>query len=242
MKILLTNDDGIQSVALKRLAEWAKCLGDVTVVAPKHQQSGKSQAINLHDPIEAAKFDFLDGVESFYVDSTPADCVRFALLSLGKKFDLVISGINKGYNMGEDILYSGTDGAVFEAALRGVKAVALSTGIETFEPAFANLDTVRNFFVENKLFEKGTLFNVNFPESAVNGIKITTQGGTYYADEFKVLDDGRYVQLGYNAHVSKGNLSVDTDATTDGYISISPLTVDRTDYAVFEALKHLNDN
>lgn len=72
--------------------------------------------------------------------------MRFALLSLGKDFDLVISGINKGYNMGEDILYSGTDGAAFEAALRGVKAVALSTGIETFRYAFENLDAVKEYF------------------------------------------------------------------------------------------------
>lgn len=236
MKILITNDDGIASEALKPLAEWAKTLGEVTVVAPKHQQSGKSHAINLHDPIEASKIDFLDGVEAFYVDSTPADCVRFALLALDKKFDLVISGINKGYNMGEDILYSGTDGAAFEAALRGVKAVALSTGIETFEHAFKNLDEVKNYFVRNDLFSVCSLYNVNFPESEPKGILVTRQGGTYYTDEFVVVEDGKYIQKGYNAHVSKGDLTVDTDALTEGYVTITPLTVDRTDKAALQTL------
>ena len=114
MKILLTNDDGIQSEGLMIVAKWAKKLSDVTVSAPKFEQSGKSHSIDIHNPFEVKKVDYFDGVRAFSVDSSPADCVRFATLGLHETYDLVISGINKGLNLGEDIMYSATNGAKFE--------------------------------------------------------------------------------------------------------------------------------
>ncbi|MDY5355805.1 MAG: 5'/3'-nucleotidase SurE, partial [Eubacteriales bacterium] len=127
MKILLTNDDGIGARGIRVLCDFAETLGEVTVVAPKTEQSAKSHGINIHSEMEIKEVDFPGAVRAFAVDSTPADCVRFALLGLGEKFDLVLSGINCGLNIGTDIVYSGTVGAIFEAAAEGVPAVAVST-------------------------------------------------------------------------------------------------------------------
>ena len=125
MKILITNDDGIFSEGLAILTKWATKLGEVYVVAPSQQQSGKSHAITIHSPFEISKVTLgLGEKEAYAVGSTPVDCVRFATLGLGIQFDLIFSGINKGYNLGEDILYSGTVGALFEASLRRTNAIA----------------------------------------------------------------------------------------------------------------------
>ena len=121
MKILLTNDDGICAEGLKHLVKWAKTLGEVTVFAPKTQQSAKSHSINIHGTYEVTKTDIFGGIEAYSVDSTPADCVRVAVLGMKKQFDLVISGINCGPNLGADIHYSGTVAACFEAALLGIR-------------------------------------------------------------------------------------------------------------------------
>ncbi len=148
MKILLTNDDGIQSEGLMIVAKWAKKLGDVTVSAPKFEQSGKSHSIDIHNPFEVKKVDYLDGVRAFSVDSSPADCVRFATLGLHETYDLVISGINKGLNLGEDIMYSATNGAIFESCTRGLKALALSTHAQSFDDAQAWLDRIYDLYNE----------------------------------------------------------------------------------------------
>lgn len=108
MRILITNDDGIGAPGIIALARWAAKLGKVTVAAPSSEQSGRSHAINLTTPYKIKKVPFPDGIEAYSVDSTPADCVRFGLLSLEGGFDLVLSGINRGFNLGDDIGYSGT--------------------------------------------------------------------------------------------------------------------------------------
>ena len=142
MKILIVNDDGINAEGIKHLVNWAKTKGEVSVFAPKVQQSGKSHSIEIHGGYEVKKVDIFDGVEAYSVDSTPADCVRIATLGMKKKFDLVLSGINCGYNLGEDIHYSGTVGACYEAAKCGIKAIAISTSFTTFDNAVKNLDRV----------------------------------------------------------------------------------------------------
>ena len=119
MRILIVNDDGIRASQMLPRARWAKKLGTVTVVAPKVEQSGKSQGIELHEPFEVKAVELEEGIEAYAVDSTPADCIRYAVLGLGRTFDLVISGINRGFNMGTDIMYSGTAGAVMGSADTG---------------------------------------------------------------------------------------------------------------------------
>ena len=236
MKILITNDDGIDSEGLKIVVEWAVRHGDVWVSAPTTQQSGKSHALTLHRPFEVRKTNLgLGEVAAYAVASTPVDCVRFATLGLGIDFDLIISGVNKGYNMGEDILYSGTVGAIFEAALRGTKAIAFSTEYTTFEYAKGQLENVYAFFEENRLFEKNLAFNVNFPPNP-KGILVTKQGGAYFSDEFQEVSDGLWKQCGYCVHDNKHDLSLDTDATIDGYVTVTPLTTDRSDVKVWEKI------
>ena len=115
MKILITNDDGAGAVQLLPLICWCRRLGDVTVVVPKFEQSGKSHSIEIHKAFEAKQVALSEDVTIWTVDSTPADCVRFACSGLKLTFDLVISGVNRGLNLGHDTMYSGTFAAACEA-------------------------------------------------------------------------------------------------------------------------------
>lgn len=239
MKILLTNDDGIQSEGLRIVAEWAASFADVTVSAPKAQQSGKSHAITIHEPIEITKYDYAPNVRAFCVASTPVDCVRYATLGLGESYDLIISGINRGYNMGEDILYSGTVGAIFEASLRGCKGIALSTEYTSFETAKRYLDDVYKYIIQNKLFDANDVYNVNIP-LAVKGIRTTKMGGAYYTDDFIAVDENHFDQQGYMIYKAGNNLDLDTDATMNGYISVTPLTTRRDNLDAWQKIKRLN--
>lgn len=239
MKFLITNDDGIRSEVLPPLAKWVSQYGEVIVVAPKYEQSGKSHGIELHKPFEVAESSLIPGIHSYTVDSTPADCVRFGVIGLNQTYDLVISGINKGLNLGLDISYSGTAGAVFEAACLGVPAVAISTDPADFAPALERLDMVRDFFVRHDLLGKNSIYNVNIPLNS-KGIRITRQGGPYYSDEFFCLEGQLYKPKGKCVFADSGNDELDTDATMHGYISIMPLTVNKTNMDAFHALSALN--
>lgn len=238
MKILLTNDDGIGAKGINVLANWAKRLGEVTVIAPKSEQSGKSHGINIHSEIEIKEVDFPGAARAFAVDSTPADCVRFALLGLGEKFDLVLSGINCGLNIGTDIVYSGTVGAIFEAAAEGVPAVAVSTQPDYLDGVESHLDRVCDFFVKHGLLSYSSLYNVNIPKDGKE-ILFTRQGGRYYNDKFEKTGEETYRQRGYSVHQDKKDFFIDTDATLNGYISVTPITLDRTDYKVLSEISKL---
>ncbi len=237
MKILIANDDGIKSPHLRRLAEWASGFAQVSVFAPAVEQSGKSHGIELKLPIEVTRIeDYLPGVEAYSVDSTPADCVRFAVLERGLKPDIVFSGINNGYNVGHDILYSGTAGATFEAALLGFKAVALSTDFGVREVPMSALDTVRAFFDGHRLLDRHGLYNVNISVPS-KGIRLARQGGAFYSDDFTELEDGRYIAHGITVYEPNIAPDLDTDYVCSGYTTVTPLTVDRTDVRLFEELK-----
>ena len=215
MKVLLTNDDGIDSTGLHIVAKWAaKHFDEVVVAAPKTQQSGKSHAICIHTPIEITRRDdFAPDVRAYCVDSTPVDCVRYATLGLKENYDLVISGINKGYNLGEDMLYSGTVGAVFEA-----------------------LDDIYNFFVSRNLFAHNDVYNVNIPLE-VRGILPTRMGGAYYTDDFIAVDEHHFDQQGYMVYNYGDDLTIDTDATMNGYISVTPLSTRRDNAEAWNKIK-----
>ena len=240
MRILLTNDDSISASQLPPLVQWCKKLGDVTVVVPKQQQSGKSHGIEIHEPYEVKQVESIHGVETYTVDSTPADCVRFALLGMNKEFDLVISGINRGFNVGKDIMYSGTAAAVFEAGAQGLPAIAFSTSVEGYDTAANELDRIWAFMQEHHLWDVGYLYNVNIPPHA-GEIRITHQGGPFYSDRFHPVGENMYQAHGSCVHQDKGDLTLDTDAVVHGCISISPLTINRTDLTLFEKLNYLNE-
>ena len=240
MRILVVNDDSVSAPQLIPLIKWCQKLGDVTTVVPKHEQSGKSQSIELHKPFEIKLVELEPGISVYTVDSSPADCVRYAVLGMKQHYDLVISGINRGFNMGRDIMYSGTAGAVFEAVSLGLKAVAISTGPEFYDRAIEPLDQVLAFFREHKLMEKCDLYNVNVVPDA-KGIRITRQGGHFYSDDFIHEGNDMYMPHGKRVYENQNDLTLDTDCVMNGYISIMPLTIDRADVDVYRQLIHLND-
>ena len=235
MRILVTNDDGIESVGLKILVEWAKKLGDVTVCAPKTEQSAKSHSLEIRNSFEITKVDLFDGVESYMVDSTPADCVRWGIVGLHRTYDLVLSGINKGFNLGNDTLYSGTLAAASEAVANGHKAVALSTYYYSFEGVEKGLDTVKEYFDKNKLLDLCPLYNVNIPFDK-KGIKITRKGLFYYHDVFIADGENMYKQYTDFKYELTDDLGIDYNAVMSDFISISPFNIDKTDYNTLNKL------
>lgn len=236
MKICITNDDGIQSEGLLKLVQWAGKLGEVHVYAPKVEQSAKSHAVEIHKAFEAKEITVTGAVKAWAVDSTPADCVRFAILGRHEQFDLVISGINRGLNIGQDIMYSGTCSAAMEAVGLGTNALALSTEPDSLADALAQLDSIWDFITGHDLYGKSKLWNVNVPSGTTGKICITRQGGPYYSDDFVPEADNMYRPMGKDIYKPTANSKFDTDCTLrDRNISISPLTIDRTDWKAFEA-------
>nr|MBR4280580.1 5'/3'-nucleotidase SurE [Clostridia bacterium] len=238
LKICITNDDGIHSEGLLRLVAWAQKLGEVYVYAPKVEQSAKSHAVEIHKAFEAKQVKVPDAVKAWAVDSTPADCVRFAVLGQHETFDLVISGVNKGLNIGQDIMYSGTCSAAMEAVGLGINALALSTEPETFDDAFAWLDHVWAYMTENDLYSKARLWNVNIPMRTTGELRITRQGGPYYSDDFILEENDMYRPMGKDVFAPTEDSEYDTDCVLKHRcISLTPLTIDRTDWNAFRALK-----
>lgn len=237
MRILLTNDDGIAAEGLSHLVDFAKHLGEVTVVAPKTQQSATSHSINIHGGgYEVKKVDLFGPIEAYSVDSTPADCVRIAILGMKKKFDLVISGINKGPNLGADIHYSGTVGACFEGAMLGVKSLALSAAFDDFSNAVKNLGRAYDEVQRRNMFAHTDILNVNFP-AAGEEILITKMGPAIYSDDFDFMPDGTAVPRLVCLYEGTADLTLDTDAVMTGHISVTPIRCDLTDHPAFEKIK-----
>lgn len=237
MRILITNDDGIYAEGLALLVEKAKKYGEVFVIAPKEEQSAKSHSINIKSEIECKKIDLFEGVTSYCISSSPADCVRFAYYGLKLDYDIVFSGVNKGLNLGEDIMYSGTCAAIFETESTKKLGIAFSCEKDSFEGFIKYFDDVMDYFIKNNLFEYNLIYNVNFPKHS-NGILITKQGGCNFDTFFESKDGVWYYQKGIPTFEnSKEKLHLDTSAIMNGYISITPLTSDRTNLKIYESLR-----
>lgn len=236
-KILITNDDGVYAPALPHLIRWARQYGEVVAVAPKIEQSGKSHAIEFTRELEIKEVSIAPDVTAYSVDSTPADCVRFAIDRLERDFDLLLSGINRGYNLGADIVYSGTVGAIFEGARQGIPGIALSAFPTSHMDAVKELDAIFHFMDAHQLWEQNHLYNINIPTN-VTGIRITRQGGIYFTDRFVPIGNDLYVQEGEPCPGDLSDLSVDIAAVHSDFVSITPLSACRTDLAVFERLKN----
>ncbi len=240
MKILITNDDSISSKVLLPFAKWAKQFGEVTVIVPKYEQSAKSHCIEIRKAFEVKKIAWEDPEINVYtVDSSPADCIRIAIEGMKLEFDLMLSGINKGLNLGIDMQYSGTLGAVFEAATYGIPAVALSTTVDGFDAALEALDEIKDFFIRHELMKKNSLYNVNIPIQH-KGIRMTRMGDRYCINDFLPQGNDIYMPTYQNVWKDSGDYTIDTHAALAGYVSITPLVLNRTNMAVFEELNELN--
>jgi 5'-nucleotidase len=243
MNILCTNDDGYLATGIRVLAAAAGSLGSVTTVAPDREQSATSHALTLHHPLRARRT--VDG--GFVVDGTPTDCVILALNELMPDSpDVCLSGVNHGSNMGEDVLYSGTVAAAMEATVVGIPAIAVSyTGdrheeLEGWEGLLARL---LERLLDTRSFPKQTLFNVNLPGIApeeVRGIRITSLGRRRYAESITRARDPsgkEYFWIGGGVAAWSGPDDSDFQAVRDGWISVTPLHLDLTDYRLLEEIR-----
>lgn len=243
MNILISNDDGVLAQGLGVLAEACSTLGKVTVVAPDREQSGTSHSLTLHRPLRATRR--ADG--AYQVDGTPTDCVLLALGALmPDKPDFVISGVNHGPNMGEDVLYSGTVAAAFEGLAAGIPSVAVSYGsfdLEHLDSYRSRLQELLADVVAVSEFPKETLLNVNLPAIAaakVKGVKVTHLGSRVFHEEIARMKDpwGRDIFWIGGGHVTwSGGADSDFQAVRDGYISVTPLHVDMTNYRLLDDVR-----
>lgn len=243
MNILCTNDDGYLATGIRVLAEAVAPLGTVTTVAPDREQSATSHSLTLHHPLRARRT--VDG--AFIVDGTPTDCVILAINELlPQRPDVCVSGINHGSNMGEDVLYSGTVAAAMEATVFGVPSVAISYTGEHHEE-LEGWERIVGGLLEQMLVHREipaqTLFNVNLPGVApedVRGVKITQLGRRKYAESITRAHDpsGReYFWIGGGVANWTGPEDSDFQAVRDGYISVTPLHLDLTNYRLLEEIR-----
>jgi len=239
--ILVTNDDGISSEGLLALADALAQIGRVVVVAPDREKSAVSHALTLHRPLRLTEVR-----RDFYsLDGTPTDCVNLAINGfLDEKPALVVSGINKGGNLGEDIFYSGTVAAAREATLLKVPAVAVSVEAREnfiFDAAAGFARLFAAYLLENPP-EPNVFFNVNLPNlpaSEIKGVRITRQGKRIYGEAVvrKVDPRGReYFWIGTSASGFEPIEGSDIEAVYQGYISITPLHLDMTHYPTLERM------
>lgn len=243
MNILCTNDDGYLATGIRVLAAAAAPLGSVTMVAPDREQSATSHSLTLHHPLRARRT--VDG--TFIVDGTPTDCVILALNELmGGKADVCVSGINHGPNMGEDVLYSGTVAAAMEATVFGIPSIALSYTGERHEELEGWEELIRKLLerlLDHHDFPRQTLFNVNLPgvdPAKVRGIKITSLGRRKYAESITRAYDpsGReYFWIGGGVANWSGPDDSDFQAVRDGWVSVTPLHLDLTNYRLLEEIR-----
>ncbi|MBI2903534.1 MAG: 5'/3'-nucleotidase SurE [Candidatus Methylomirabilis oxyfera] len=242
MNILISNDDGIHARGLRVLAEALSSLGEVWVVAPDRERSAASHSLTLNRPLRATKV----GPTWYTVDGTPTDCIALAVMGMIKrKFDLVASGINLGANMGDDVTYSGTVSAAFEATLLGVPAFAISIAAHRrvdFTAAARVAVLLAELIAKNGL-PTNTLLNVNVPNrrpSQIKGIVITQQGRRHYGEIIvrKVDPRGKaYYWIGGKEPSWEPSEESDYAAVTAGFISITPLHLDLTNPAALKELR-----
>jgi 5'-nucleotidase len=253
MRILLTNDDGIDALGLHVLAAAMRAIGDVTVAAPATNQTGVSRAITLAPTIAVDEVDLPDGTRAFAVAGTPSDCVRFAVLGLQERPDLVVSGSNRGVNLGDDVSYSGTVAAALEGVFLGLPAIAVSQqardGTEDWYDD-ARFDYGPTCAVAARLAARvltdglpdGTMLNVNGPgrDEGPLGVRLTRLGQRIYGSRVEHHTDeaGRhhYNLYDHGPPGHRGGAGTDLAAVDAGYVSVSPLRLRLDDASAHEQL------
>ncbi|NLF40392.1 5'/3'-nucleotidase SurE [bacterium] len=247
MRILLSNDDGIDAPGLRALAAALAPVAELFIVAPATEQSAVGHAITMRDPLKVRKWHRDDEFFGYAVSGTPADCVKIALCTLMKRPpDLVVSGINQGANLGTDIIYSGTVSAATEGTLLGVPSIAVS--VNCYERT-ARFDTAARVAatlaadVPGMKMPRGTLLNVNVPNVAyeeLKGWRLTSQGRSKFVENYIRRIDPRgtpYYWIGGKFVETDEPAHADYLAVKHGFVSITPLHFDVTDYSFLHASK-----
>ena len=239
MRILLVNDDGIHAGGIKTIALKLSKKHDVTIVSPESEKSATSHSITINRPLRVTKAEpsGLEGIPCYVVDGLPVDCTKIGISHVMKsKLDLVVSGINHGYNVGSDIIYSGTVAAALDAVMMGFPAMAVS--IAALYPV--NLDSaaeIASDLIDGGLFgtsHNDILYNLNIPDRPLNeikGLKVAHQARTRYQDAVDIRNDPRgneYIWM--KGDLLKDFIDEDTDISLirDGYATITPIKYDLT--------------
>ena len=242
-RILVTNDDGVHSEGIHALADAVRRLGDVTIVAPHVEASAIGHALTLRRPLRLEEL--RAGV--YEVDGTPTDCVNVAFTKLFETPpDLVLSGINKGLNIGDDVTYSGTVSGAMEAALLGVPGIAVSlartSGTYDFAPSAAAAATIAALVLRVGLAPR-TFLSINAPTGKPKGFRLTVQGKRNHITIVDERCDPRgkpYYWIEEGQNDCEPHDRSDFQAVHDGYISVTPLQPDMTDYTALERLETLS--
>jgi 5'-nucleotidase len=243
MTILLTNDDGVHSDGLKALSEALRPLGDITIVAPMQEASAIGHALTLRRPLRLETI----RANTFGVDGTPTDCVNIAVTTVLRRLpDLIVSGINKGWNLGDDVTYSGTVSGALEGALLGVPSIAVS--LERSRHPFDFRESARAAaIVAGAVLQRGlparTFLNINVPRRRPKGFRVTVQGRRNHVTTVDERTDPRgqayfWIEEGEN-HWESHDRS-DYQAVVEGYISVTPLHPDMTAHSVLPAVEELS--
>ena len=235
MNILVVNDDGYQAEGLKILIRALAPFGNIYVSAPKDAQSAKSHAITIQSRIETFVIDPLMGsLGTLVVDGTPADATRLGLKLFNVDFDLVVSGINYGSNIAKDVLYSGTVAAAMEAKICGVDAIAISAPTIHLPYLFDETIKILDEILEAGLQElPHSILNVNFPKDTFKrplGVKLTKQGMRLHHAEYIKSEKADVYHVNYSIINYMEDEDSDVYAFENGFISVTPLSVDKTDY------------
>lgn len=243
LNVLVANDDGINELGIKILAQALNKYANVYVCAPDTGRSAASHSIKINTPITFERVNAIDCAICYQTNGTPADCIRLATSILDVKFDLVFSGINNGLNLGTDIIYSGTVAAAREAHIAYIPSVAISVDRDSFDIAINELDNLLDLIFTKKLYSKEYTLNINFPVSEYKksmGIKFARQGIKRFKTEFSKNTDGLYYESSNSIMYDK-NEDTDVYLAAQGYITIVPIKVDQTNTNVLENFKKTHE-
>ena len=247
MRILVTNDDGIHAPGLLALTHALAVLGEVVAVAPDRPRSASGHAVTLHKPLRIMPTHLPDGTQCYATNGTPSDCVVLGLFSglMSGKPELVVSGINQGPNLGEDLTYSGTVSAAMEGTIYGIPSFAISVSsyeASGYEPAACFAAKLARLIAERGLPEN-TFLNVNvpdLPEQMLAGVAITCQGRRRYQGLLDKRTDPRgkpYYWLGGEVFEVDQDGGTDVEAVAEDKISVTPIHLDLTNHAALETLR-----
>ncbi len=241
MNILIVNDDGIAAEGIKVLVDIAKEFGRVHVIAPSTQQSATSHGITISEPIEIIEDNiYFKDKFSYHISGKPADCVKVAVEHFKLDIDLVLSGVNDGPNIGTDIHYSGTVAGASEGSILGIPSIAISTDFGCYDIVRNELKQLLKTIIEKNIYKLAPILNINFPSkdhAVSNGIIISSLGIRHYEAEYRHEKGKFWSERSWAKLDIENKKDSDVTAFYEGYISITPLSMNRLHIESIETIK-----